>query len=177
MTSLPAQEIAEMVRSATRDVFQTMLNLPLEELPFHEDPDPPEPFDGVVSMVGIGGPWIGTGRISSPPELACRMAAAMLMTECESIDESVLDAYAEIGNMIIGNVKTTIEEKLGSLALSVPTVIFGLNYRTHSSGVNSWTVVPFTIYGLKMEVSFCLRPARVAVFSRTLQRQDAIPTP
>ena len=115
-----------------------------------------------------------SGRISSPPELACKLAAAMLMTSCESINEEVLDAAAEIANMIIGNVKTSLEEKLGPLALSVPTVIFGRNYRTHSSGVHSWTVVPFIAGGAKMDVSFCLKPARNFTFSHLPHRHETL---
>jgi chemotaxis protein CheX len=174
ISSISSEEIAEIVRAATRDVFRTMLNLTLEELPYHEEPDPPEPFDGVVSIVGIGGTWIGTGRISSPPELACKLAEAMLMTPYESINEEVLDAAAEIANMIIGNVKTTLEEKLGPLALSVPTVIFGRNYRTHSSGMHTWTVVPFQICGTRMDVSFCLKLARSFTFPHTSHRTEAL---
>jgi len=172
--NLYSDEIAAAVRAATRDVFQTMLNLPFEELPFHEQSDPPEPFDGVVSMVGIGGTWIGTGRISSPPEMACKLAEAMLMTPCASINEEVLDAAAEIANMIIGNVKTTFEERLGPLALSVPTVIFGRNYRTHSPGVHKWTVVPFQSNGLRMDVSFCLKPAPASALPPPASRPEVL---
>ncbi|MEQ1945720.1 MAG: chemotaxis protein CheX [Bryobacteraceae bacterium] len=173
-TSLASHDIAEMIRGATSEVFQTMLNLSLESLPSHEEPDLPEPFDGVVSMVGIGGTWIGTGRISSPPELACKLAEAMLLTPCSAINAEVLDASAEIANMIIGNVKTMLEEKLGPLALSVPTVIFGRNYRTHCSGMDNWTVVPFRTEGMKMDISFCLKPARSAVYSHANHRLETV---
>jgi chemotaxis protein CheX len=44
------------------------------------------------------------------------------MTEASSVDEDVLDAVAEITNMIIGSVKTDLEGELGPLGLSIPTV-------------------------------------------------------
>ncbi|MEQ1884728.1 MAG: chemotaxis protein CheX [Bryobacteraceae bacterium] len=167
-----SQEIAEIIRSATYDVFRTMLDLPLEHLPAHEKPDPPDPYDGVLAMVGIGGTWVGTGRISSPPVLACKLAEAMLMTPCPAISEEVLDASAEIANMIIGNVKTDLEEKLGPLALSVPTVIFGRNYRAFSAGMDKWTVVPFRTGDMQMDVSFCIKQARAIVHPYGMHKHE-----
>ena len=49
----------------------------------------------------------------------------MLMSEFDAVTEDVLDAMAEMANMIFGNVKTELEEQLGGLGLSIPTVIFG----------------------------------------------------
>ncbi len=58
----------------------------------------------------------------------------MLMTEAPSVNEDVLDAVAELTNMIIGSVKTDLESQLGPLGLSIPTVVFGRNFRTRSAG-------------------------------------------
>jgi chemotaxis protein CheX len=76
----------------------------------------------------------------------------------DSVNEDVLDAVAEVSNMIIGNVKTFLEDRLGSMALSIPTVVFGRNYQTRSAHVLQWTVVPFRSGGEIMEVRFCLMP-------------------
>ena len=65
------------------------------------------------------------------------------MTPYDAIDEDVLDAVAEVTNMIIGNVKTALENRLGAMGLSTPTVIYGRNFQTRSSGNQEWTVVPF----------------------------------
>ena len=71
------------------------------------------------------------------------MAGALLMSEYQSVDEDVMDAVAEVVNMVVGNVKTLLEERVGPLAFSIPTVIYGRNYKTRSAGVMEWTVVPF----------------------------------
>lgn len=168
---LTQDEIIAAVRTASRDVFATMLNLPLESGAAHEETDEPESVDGVISMVGIGGSWTGTGRIWCAPKFACRMAEALLMAPYESVNDDVLDAMAEIGNMIIGNVKNIVEEKLGPLGLSLPTVIYGRNYRTRSAGVPSWTVIPFQSGGDQMEVSFCL------IRSRSTPQPSRVETP
>jgi len=157
---LSSEEIAAAVCSASQDVFSTMLQLALEAGPFHDEVAEPESIDGVVALVGIAGTWTGTGRISCSPHFACRVAGALLMQPYEAVDEEVLDAVAEVANMIIGNVKTIFEEKLGPLGLSVPTVIFGRNYRTRSAGVPKWTVVPFRCEAESWSISFCVMPTK-----------------
>jgi len=154
------EDIVTAVGTAAQAVFSTMLNLPLELGAAHHDATEPDSFDGVVALVGVAGSWTGGGRISCSPRFACRLAESLLMSPYESVNEDVLDAVAEVANMIIGNVKTFFEERLGPLGLSVPTVIFGRNYRTRSSGVQKWTVVPFRCGDEAMEVRFCLMPAR-----------------
>ena len=145
-----------MIVSAACDVFGTMLNLTLEPAESHMEPVHPATYDGVVALIGVGGPWTGTGRISCSPEFACAMAGALLMSGYESVDEDVMDAVAEVVNMVVGNVKTLLEERIGSLALSIPTVIYGRNYKTRSAGVMEWTVVPFRCGAELLEVRFNL---------------------
>ena len=65
----------------------------------------------------------------------------MLMTESTAVDEDVLDAVAELTNMIIGSVKTDLEQHLGPLGLSIPTVVFGRNFKTRTSANTEWIVV------------------------------------
>jgi chemotaxis protein CheX len=156
METLRIDEIVSMIVTATSEVFGTMLNLPLEADPSHQEPVHPATYDGVVALLGVAGPWTGTGRISCSPEFACTMAGALLMSSYESVDEEVMDAVAEVSNMVIGNVKTLLEERVGPLALSIPAVIYGRSYKTRSAGVMEWTVVPFHCGAETLEVRFNL---------------------
>jgi chemotaxis protein CheX len=155
-------QIITAVTAATQDVFSTMLNVPIDLGEAHNEPaEPASSFDGIIALVGVAGSWTGTGRITCSATMACKLAGALLMSEYESVNEDVLDAMAEIANMIIGNVKTSFEETLGPLGLSVPTVIFGRKYYARSAGVQNWTVVPFRWGDDVMEVRFCLMPNKV----------------
>lgn len=156
MEKLSPEEIVSMVVRATSEVFGTMLNLPLDFAESHLEPVHPATYDGMVALIGVAGPWTGTGRISCSPEFACTMAGALLMTSYEAVDEEVMDAVAEVSNMVVGNVKTLLEERVGQLALSIPTVIYGRSYKTRSAGVMEWTVVPFSCGAEVMEVRFNL---------------------
>jgi chemotaxis protein CheX len=156
------QDIEQAISKASREVFETMLGLPLEIDPsLTRNRIEPETFDGVVALVGVAGSWTGTGHISCSPLFAQKLAGALLMTKYDSVDEDVLDAVAEVANMIIGNVKTFFEERLGPLGLTVPTVIFGRNYQTRSAGVKDWVLVRLHSGEEAMDVNFCLMPSRV----------------
>jgi chemotaxis protein CheX len=69
-----------------------------------------------------------------------------------------LDAVAEITNMIVGNVKTTLENRVGNMLLSTPTVIYGRNFQTRSARNQEWTIVPFEWDGERMCVQVCIAP-------------------
>lgn len=153
---LSTNDLVSMVVAAASEVFNTMLGMPIEPAPAHQEPVHPASYDGVVALIGVAGAWTGTGRISCSPEFACKIANGLLMMEFAEVDEDVLDAVAEIVNMVIGNVKTLLEERLGPLGLSIPTVVYGRNYKTRSAGVMEWTVVPFQIGTEIMEVRFNL---------------------
>ncbi|MBZ5575794.1 MAG: chemotaxis protein CheX [Acidobacteriia bacterium] len=116
------------------------------------------PNDGVVSFIGLAGSWVGTGSIVCSPTLACRICSQMLQTESTAVDEEVLDAVAELTNMIIGGVKTDLERHLGELGLSIPTVIFGKNFLTKSAGTAEWVVERFGWEGEILQVKLCLAP-------------------
>jgi chemotaxis protein CheX len=162
MAIVTQQEIEEAVSKSSRDVFETMLNMPLEIDPsVMRNVIEPEVFHGVVALLGVAGTWTGTGHISCTPHFAQRMAGALLMAEYDSVTEDVLDAVAEVANMIIGNVKTIFEEKLGPLGLTVPTVIYGRNYQTRSTGVKDWVMVRLHSGDETMDINFCLMPSRV----------------
>jgi chemotaxis protein CheX len=75
----------------------------------------------------------------------------------EAVSEDVLDAVAELANMIIGNVKNALEEQLGPMGMSIPTVVFGHNFTTRGGGAESWTVVPFACERSQLTVKMCLR--------------------
>jgi chemotaxis protein CheX len=158
--------IAQSLIRSTSDVFSTMLatELPDGEVTVEETVEgaTSEPNDGVVSFIGIAGSWAGTGSLSCSAAMACRVCAAMLMTEAPSVNEDVLDAVAEITNMIIGSVKTDLETDLGPLGLSIPTVVFGRNFKTRSAAAAEWIHVRFFWDGEPLRIKMCLAPSEKA---------------
>lgn len=151
-------ELVEAIRTATHEVFSMMLNLELTPGEVFVEKEEPAPASGVVSLIGLAGPWVGSGSLSCTAEFACKIASHLLDTAYPSMNEDVLDAVAEVTNMIIGNVKSALEDRLGAMGLSTPTVIYGRNFQTRSAGNQEWTVVPFLLEGQRLCVQLCLAP-------------------
>jgi CheY-specific phosphatase CheX len=82
----------------------------------------------------------------------------MLMTEYTEVNEEVLDAMAEMANMVFGNVKTNLEDLLGNLGLSIPTVIFGSSFATRAVGKQTWNVIQVHSGPDTLELRICLSP-------------------
>ena len=159
-------DIAEMIRSATIEVFSTMLGMDAEAGETHSGQTAGGPQAGVVALLGLAGDWVGSGSLSCDPPFACKMASQLLMSEYGAVNEEVLDAVAEVANMIIGNIKTLLEAKLGPMGLSIPTVIYGRNFETHSVGNRDWVIVPFTSGSENMNIQVSIAPNRNPRLSR-----------
>ncbi len=151
--------IVERIQHSASDVFSTMLGVELPPGEAGTENGTPAVNDGVLSLIGLAGAWVGTGCIACSPTLACRICSLMLMTEATAVDEEVLDAVAELTNMIIGSVKNDLESHLGPLGLSIPTVVFGRNFKTRSAGTSEWTVVRYVCEGEPLLIRLFLAPA------------------
>ena len=155
--------ITDSICGASANVFSTMLGQELPNAEVSVEQGTAEPNDGVVSFIGIAGSWAGTGSIACSPSLACRICSHMLLMEATAVDAEVLDTVAELTNMIIGSVKTDLEQHLGPLGLSIPTVVYGRNFRTKSAGHHEWIVVHYQWDGEPLTVKMCLSPQERAV--------------
>lgn len=153
------QELAvKATLSAVEEVFGMMIGLTAAAgTPYTEEASPAE-AERIVTLIGLAGPYIGAGSLSCSLDLSCKLSSAMLMEEMKSINKDVLDAMAEITNMVFGSVKTALEADLGPLGLSIPTVVFGRNFSTNSSGQQIWNIIPYEVDGEKMDVKICLAP-------------------
>jgi chemotaxis protein CheX len=151
-------EIGDAIHAAAEEVFSVMLGIDLA---------PGEPqigqagqdHSGVVAVLGLTGDWVGSGQISCDSALARRMASSLLMSEYDMIDEEVLDAVGEVANMIIGNVKTSMERTLGPMGLSAPAVFFGGDFETRVVGKPNMVLVPFACAEGMMTVQIAVAPS------------------
>ena len=170
MQPIDQATLVNSILAATSEVFEVMLNLPVTPGPAYRTPPNSDPTEGVVALVGLAGPWVGTGIIQCDTVLARVLFSHLLGVEetpgGEGVDGEVLDAVAEIANMIIGNVKNTLEEHLGPMGMSIPTVVFGRNFTTRGGGSEPWTIVPFTCAGSRLLVKVCLTHCPEAAESR-----------
>lgn len=135
-----------------------MLDLPVEVLGENGLSVPDN--GGVVALVGFAGLWSGSGIVACSADLACILSGKMLLASFDRVNEEVLDAMGEIGNMIIGNFKDDAATKLGTLGLSTPTVIHGENLQARNWNGNKWVAVRFACQGGVLEVKVNLAPSQ-----------------
>jgi chemotaxis protein CheX len=156
-----AELVGQITTSAT-DVFTTMLAMDVAAQDPFTERDGLKTSDGVLALIGIAGEWVGTAVFHCSPAMARRIYVQFLCPdeEPEMVTDEVLDAVAEVTNMIVGNVKNWLEERLGSLGMSIPTVVFGRNFVTRSAGSGDWVVVPFLCDGEMVSVKVCLTKSR-----------------
>ena len=121
---------------------------------------------GLVSIVGITGDWAGSGLFCCSPAFASVICSKMLGTAIDpatdAIGEEVLDVVAEVTNMVVGNIKNSLEPVVGPLAISVPTVIHGRNFHFRNLAGLSKSAMVFEAEGARFEVRVSLAPAQLA---------------
>ena len=157
--------IASSIARSTLEVFSTMLDAQVAVETVSLESRSPAASDGVVSFIGLAGAWAGAGSLACSPSMACRICSRMLMTESLAVDDEVLDAVAELTNMIVGGVKTDLEPSLGPLGLSIPTVVYGKNFKAKGAGHTEWIVTSFAWDDERLTVKVCLSPTAVAHIS------------
>ena len=144
--------------AAAQEVFSMMLGMDACTRSAAPEEESTDGTERVVALIGLAGEYLGTGMVGCTPAFACKAASAMMMTEYATVDGEVLDAMGEIANMIFGNVKTVMENQVGALGLSVPTVVFGRNFSTRSKASQGWINVPMKVEDDEIDIRFCLAP-------------------
>ncbi len=168
-----SDQLVSTIAAATEEVFSTMLGLPVSRHgAYRLETGHDEPFDGVIALIGLAGPCAGASQLSCSAELACKLSGALLASTYTAVNEDVLDAMGELANMIVGNVKSVLEEDLGPMGLSIPTVVYGHNYQTRSSSVKEWIATQFECGGGCLEIKFALMPGATDLSRRSLALQE-----
>ena len=155
-TAMDHETIVNDICAAAQEVFSTMLGVEVAPGPAFTQNAPGGAGDGVMSLIGLAGPWTGAGSIMCSAACACKMASFLLMTEYTAVNHEVLDAMAELTNMIVGSFKTLIEPRTGALGLSIPSVVYGHNFMFRNGSSEEWTVIPLRFGEHELELRLCL---------------------
>ena len=152
--SISHEKFADCLYRSAKSVFATMCSMEVGEAS--------EPHTGVVvqrhslsGIVSMSGAIKATMVINLPPVLALQAATGLLGTESKEIDGDVIDAIAELANMIGGNTKNLLGMKGGQL--SIPTVVKGPDHSlVLSSKTEQWGIdVEVGSNQLRLEFILC----------------------
>ena len=116
--------VTETLLEAAKEVFETMIFMSIEKASDQE-----AKLEGVMFLGTITFKGGIEGCLSLALEEACGIAVArsMLCMEPEDQigDEDLADAIGEVANMIMGSVKTRLQDVVANIEISIPTVICG----------------------------------------------------
>ena len=114
---------------ATREVFETMVFIPLQpERPVHGMET--ETAAHVVASVAFAGERSGLVAFHAETDTARQIAGAMLGMPATDVDGEMTDAMGEVANMIAGGFRLALKSTGTDVAIAVPTVITGSDFRT-----------------------------------------------
>lgn len=111
------------VIAGLEEVFRTMLDCRIERtgLGLMENS---QALYAVSGIIGVSGKGVGTVVLSMQPSVALKAARVMLMDEeLAEMNNDVLDAVAELTNMVCGNAKAQLPQF--HLSISLPNVLKG----------------------------------------------------
>ena len=159
MIDIQTETVSEILVASVREVFSSMLGSEATESEKGDAVVQRQPYDGVLSFVGLAGSYVGNGSISCSAITACDLASRLLMSEAKTVDDEVLDAVGELTNMIVGSAKNQIEDRLGPIQMSIPTSVYGKNISMRSMKTELNVPVRFLYDGGEVLVSLCLAEA------------------
>lgn len=122
-------------------VFTTMLHLQPARKTLKVSPTEP-PGQQLTSIIGISGQVHGVVALRFPPQTALLLAGRLLGTTFTELNDEVIDAVAEMVNMVAGNAKAKFDHD-PPLQLGLPTVVEGQGYRLKYPTGAFWLEVPF----------------------------------
>jgi len=117
--------VRDSVDKSIRDVFSMMIGAELTRIEFEtremSRPEPENIEPSMTVLVGLTGDIQGTLSLSMSDLAAIAWSHALIEHETDKVDQTVVDAIGELGNMVVGGVKRRLAGN--NLTMSLPTVI------------------------------------------------------
>lgn len=131
-----------MTIDSTRDIFETMIMLEVNEQP--SLPVLVSNFtDSISGMVSFAGTRRGIVAIHAPTDVAMLITARFLGLSVDTFNDDVTDAFGELANMLAGGIKMFLDESGSDITLSVPSYVYGADYHVECIAESDWVVIPF----------------------------------
>lgn len=114
----------EALLDGAKEVFETMIFIDIEK---SDDSNHAIEGDSLLGSITFTGNLEGCLTICCGTDCAKTIAANMLGMEPDEqvSDEDVCDAIGEVTNMVMGSLKSRIQDNIGNIEVSIPTVVCG----------------------------------------------------
>jgi len=126
------------------DLFGTMLNCQVARGDLAIAESVSQPRD-ITALIGLAGRTRGTVALSFPVTTALAMVSRLTDNTTRVVDATVLDAVAELVNIVAGGAKAKMTgEGADVLSLGLPIVVRGQRYNVDYPSNATWLEVPFS---------------------------------
>ncbi len=136
-------QIEELTQRAVQRVFQSMISM--EMSPAAPAPLPQVPVTQIIASVGFIGEATGVVYLYVDVGFATMIACRMLgITEADvDGEEMVNDAMGELSNMVVGYVKSHLQDGGLSCTLTIPSIVRGQQLSVEGAGNITKRVIGF----------------------------------
>jgi chemotaxis protein CheX len=122
------ENIGALINAAVTEVFGTMLNMQMVELPAAECV-----FTGqaqIASAVGFTGQLTGVVYLYTTTRFAGRITQGLIGLEPTELatEEMVNDAMGEIANMVVGHFKSRLVDRGVPCVMTIPSIVRGSQF-------------------------------------------------
>lgn len=124
------------------DLFNSMINCPVERCDISVKEHLEFSYE-IVALIGLSGPARGTVALLLPTETALCVVSRFMQEEIKEVDESVIDAVAELVNIVAGGAKARLCDDEPVIKLGLPNVIKGKGYTVYQPTKTIWLEIPF----------------------------------
>ncbi|UCD50747.1 MAG: chemotaxis protein CheX [Phycisphaerales bacterium] len=145
--------LKDVLLDSAKEIFESMIFMTVAEV---EDATPGDANAMLLATITFTGSLEGGLSLCCPLTSAQAVAASMLcMDSPDGLgDDDVIDAIGEVANLLVGAVKTRVQDDIPDISISIPSVVQG---RQLSSRLSDGTE--------KIEVNVTLAEAHRATFS------------
>lgn len=127
---ITTMSLRDSLLDSAKEVFETMAFMALEEV--HEDQEARRLEDEtLLGTITFKGNLEGCLAICCGCHCARTIGANMLGTDPDEVmsDDDMNDAIGEVANMVVGALKARIQEDVGIMEVSIPSVVRGRELR------------------------------------------------
>ncbi len=137
------ERVKDLTGNAVKIIFQSMASM--EMTPEPAVVGSPSTAKQIVSSVGFSGETTGVIYLYFDIEFAVNIASRMLGIPAKEFDgdEMVNDAMGELTNMVVGYVKSNLQDDGLALSLTIPTIVRGQQLRVEGAAAIAKAVLGF----------------------------------
>jgi len=124
--------LKDVLLDSAKEVFESMVFMSLEKC---DEGLPQSPDATLLGTITFTGELEGCLTVCCGMSCAKTISAGMLCMDSpdELSDDDVVDAMGEICNMVMGSVKTRLQDHVESLTISIPSVVEGRELRSRQT--------------------------------------------